>query len=278
MANKEDFRTATPLKDTMDILSKIICDRLKIDDPHHIEVESKKRVLPSDVKPLRKYLFKHKQIDHLKSSTFFDQFLDTSTLDLLKLGVSLRVRYKPNGGHVYLLYKGPGFIEKDILFRSEFSTKDLGSMLREESRHDIIRFSDTSIKNIMMHHVPLSMKNAMKSHLGASVLSRINKGHFISIYQKEKFYVDLGKAFMEPSLDQIYAFHISATGLHPLSHFHELENEIKSEDQSLSWKMEYIPNLLEFNEKLSKKFHLKPEPLDKYHRCGSIFLGSKQRC
>ena len=259
----------------MDIASALICDRLKIDDPRHIEVESKKRVLPSDIKPLRKYLFKHKNIEHLKSATFFDQFLDTAKLDLLKLGASLRVRYKPNGGHVYLLYKGPGFIEQDILFRSEFSTKDLSSMLREESRHDIIRFSDTSIKNIMTHHVPVGMRTAMKAHLGVSVLSRINKGHFISIYQKEKFYVDLGKAFMEPSLDQIYAFHICESGLHPLSHFHELENEIKSNDQSLSWKLKFIPDMLKFNEKLSKKFHLKPEPLDKYHRCGSIFLGSK---
>jgi hypothetical protein len=36
--------------------------------------------------------------------------------------------------------------------------------------------------------------------------------------------------------------------------------------------MDHLPELLRFEEKLDRRFDLRPEPLDKYHRCTSIFL------
>jgi hypothetical protein len=112
---------------------------------------------------------------------------------------------------------------------------------------------------------------AMKNHLGAEVVKKISVGPIISVYQKEKFEVKKGATYLEPSLDHILAFHINKIGLHPLSTFWEYENEIKATDQSLYEKIKHLPDLLEFDAKLGKKFDLKPEPLDKYHRCTSIF-------
>src|SRR5882724_11112265 len=93
----------------MSLLKKRICERLQISDFHFVEIESKKRVLPKHAKDLKKYLMK--KVEHVKSTFFLDQFLDTPQMDLFRLGASMRLRYKKNGSEVYLQYKGPGYKE-----------------------------------------------------------------------------------------------------------------------------------------------------------------------
>src|SRR3954466_11236572 len=101
---------------SFDLLKDLICHRLQISDFQYVEIESKKRVLPRQAKDLRKYLMKHKKVEHIKSASFCDQFLDTPHLDLLRKGASLRIRYKRNASEVYLQYKGPGFHEDGLLY------------------------------------------------------------------------------------------------------------------------------------------------------------------
>jgi len=250
-----------------------ICRRLRIDDDRQVEIESKWRVLPEDFPEMRRFLFKLKGIRHDKTSLFFDQFLDTPRSDLLRRGASLRVRYKRNGSRVYLQYKGPGFKRGNLLYRSEFSTERLTRFLREESHHDVIHFTNASVRSILARHAEPSMARAMEEHLGARVVSAISACPILSIYQKEKFLVKSGSSFLEPSLDRIFAFHIDRKGVHPLSTFCEYENEIKSADGNLEPKLKRVEDLLRFDKKLSRRFRLRPEPLDKYHRCASSFLG-----
>ena len=255
----------------MNRLTESICHRLGIDDPRYIEIESKMRVLPEDAKDVREYLLERKKIKHVKRVTFYDQFLDTPGLDLLRRGVSLRLRYKGDGTKVYLQYKGPGFHRQGLLYRSEFSSGRLNHLVREESHHDIIHFKEASIRSILRDVDP-AMSVAMRRHLGAGVIGRISRGPILCSYQKDKFRVDLGPAFLEPSLDRLFAFHINAKGPHALSTFWEYENEIKTENEDLDAKLEFLPELVRFNKALSKEFALKIERLDKYHRCASCFL------
>ena len=44
------------------------------------------------------------------------------------------------------------------------------------------------------------------------------------------------------------------------------------EKGALEAKLIHLPDLLEFDRKIQKRFDPKVEPLDKYHRCTSIFL------
>lgn len=250
---------------------------LKIDDSRCVEIESKKRVLPRQVKRLKKFIAKFKRTRHIKTTYFFDQFLDTPKMDLFQRGASLRLRFKKGGAKVYLQYKGPGFLKDTLLFRSEFSTRDLKGMALEESHHDIIRFTRTSIRQILRKYAHKRMVRAMKRHLGRSILSRISSARIISLYQKDKYSVDLGKAFLEPSVDKVSAFHINRSGPYPLSTFYEYENEIKAEGHSLAAKLRHLPALLKFDRKVVKRFRLKPEILDKYHRCASIFFSHRDR-
>jgi hypothetical protein len=145
----------------------------------------------------------------------------------------------------------------------------------EESHHDMIHFTKMPIHSILTRHLKADMREALRNHLGAEVISRISVGPIICVYQKEKFKLKKGNAFLEPSLDRVMAFHINKAGLHPLSTFWEYENEVKAEGKNLEAKLKHIPDLLEFDEKLCRRFDLKPEPLDKYHRCTSIFLPNK---
>jgi inorganic triphosphatase YgiF len=252
-----------------------LCRRLGIDNPRFVEIEAKRRIIPEQVKDLRKYLLKRKKVKLEKTVMFFDQFLDTPKMELAHKGASLRLRYRQNASRVYLQYKGPGFSEDGLLFRSEFSSPRLTHLLMEESHHDIIHFTRTSVKDLMSHHMPSPMAQAMRRHLGAAMVSRISIGPIISLYQKDKFMVKLGGAFLEPSIDRVFAFHINRSGLHPLSTFCEYENEIKTPDGSLAAKLRRIRDLLKFDAKLCEEFDLRYEPLDKYHRCISIFLSQR---
>jgi len=261
--------TVDSSKKFFSLLRGRICRRLGISNFRFVEIESKKRVLPSQARDLRKFL--EKKADETKSAFFFDQFLDTPRMDLFKRGASMRLRYKRNGTQVYLQYKGPGFLEDGLLYRSEFSSGRLPNLILEESHHDMINFQKTPIRKILSSHLPREMRQALRDHLGADVVSRISVGPILSMYQKEKFKITKGSAFLEPSLDRIFAFQINAGGLHPLSTFWEYENEIKAEGKSLDAKLIHLPDLLDFDRKVQKRFDLKPEPLDKYHRCTSIF-------
>jgi hypothetical protein len=260
-----------------EILRELVLHRLGIQDSSYIEIEAKKRIRPGQVKELRKHLMKMKKVDHVKTAFFFDQYLDTPQMDLLKKGASLRIRYKRNGSHVYVQYKGPGFLDQGLLYRSEFSSRKIRHVFLEESHHDIIHFTQASIRKILGRQVGAQMRKAMRRHLGTSVMNRISVAPIVAVYQKDKFVVDLGTAFLEPSIDRIFAFHIGGKGLHPLSTFCEYENEIKTKNDSLEAKIEHLPDLLEFDQKLVRKFRLKPELLDKYHRCASIFLPFRLR-
>ena len=249
-----------------------ICKRLRIEAPLYVEIESKRRVLPQDVPRLREYLMGRKGLRHEKTALFFDQFLDTPDMDVFGAGASLRLRYKRNGARVYLQYKGPGFKSRGLLIRSEFSSDRLRHVLMEESHHDIVHFSDTSVRELLASHVEPEMARAMRCHLGERTLGRITAAQLLCIYQKEKFVMRLGDdAYLEPSLDRVFAFHIGRKGPHPLSTFCEYENEIKSEDGGLAAKLDRIPRLLDFDAALSRKFKMPLEPLDKYHRCASFF-------
>jgi len=256
----------------LEAFARNVLKRLDIDDLRYVEIECKKRVLPEETAELRDWLADRKGVKHKKSAMFFDQFLDTPDDHLLKAGASLRLRYKRNGAAVYLQYKGPGFTKDDVLFRSEFSSARLVGILLEESHHDIVHFTDATVESILRGQATEEMSEAMRRHLGADVVRRITSGPIIALYQKEKFEVDLGSAFLEPSLDRIYAFHIAKKGLHPLSTFSEFENEIKAEGGSLSAKLEHMDEMHEFNAEVGKRFDLVREPLDKYHRCASFFL------
>ena len=112
------------------------------------------RVLPAQAKNLKKFLQSKKRVEHVKSAFSLDQFLDTPQMDLLRRGVSLRLRYRRNGSEVYLQYKGPGFKENGLLYRSEFTSPEkLRGILLEESHHDIIQFSKTPIRRILARDI-----------------------------------------------------------------------------------------------------------------------------
>lgn len=252
--------------------SNLLFRKLAIDDLHFVEIECKKRVAPEEAGDLRDWLNDRKGVKHLKTAFFFDQFLDTPSFDLLKKGASLRLRYKKNGTAVYLQYKGPGFTKDGMLYRSEFASRRLDKLVREESHHDIVKFTDFSVDAILRDHADPEMGQAMRRHLGARTVRRITSGPIIALYQKEKFEVKLGSAFLEPSLDRVSAFYIAKRGLHALSTFCEFENEIKAEGGSLEDKLDHLDEMLDFNRAVEKRFDLRREPLDKYHRCASFFL------
>jgi hypothetical protein len=254
-----------------------ICRKLETTDPRFVEIESKRKVVPEEAKDLRKHLLKLKKVQHDKRVTFYDQYLDTPDLRLLKLGASLRLRYKGDGSNVYLQYKGPGFLKNGLLYRSEFSSEKLAHLVREESHHDVVHFTDTSVREILEEHVSPEMAHAMQRHLTIGVIARISRGPILCAYEKDKFIVDLGSAFLEPSLDHIFAFHVTQSGIHTVSTFWEYENEVKTEGEGLEAKIEHIPELLKFDKALSKEFDLRPERLDKYHRCASCFLKLSSR-
>lgn len=254
-----------------------ICWQLGVGDPRYIEIEAKKRVLPDEAKALRKHLLNRKGVKHVKRVIFYDQFLDTPNFALLQMGASMRLRYKGGGSEVFLQYKGPGFHRSGLLYRSEFSSDRLDHVVREESHHDMVQFGETSVREILHGHVEPAMAEAIRRHLGNRVIDSIVRGPILVSYQKDKYRVDLDSGYLEPSVDHLLAFHINPDGLHTASSFWEYENEIKTDDEDFESKIEHIPALLDFDRSLAKKFDLKVERLDKYHRCASCFLALPKR-
>jgi hypothetical protein len=256
----------------MKMTASSLCWELGIGDPRFIEIESKWRLETGAVKRLHAHLEDLKGVRHEKRAVFFDQYLDTPELDLLRLGASLRLRYRKNGSQVYLQYKGPGFRRQGLLYRSEFASNRLDRLVREESHHDVVRFTETSVREILQSHCDPAMAEAMRRHLGNAMIDRIDTGHLICQYQKDKYWMELDGGALEPSIDRVSVFHISRRGPHTLSNFWEYENEAKTEDGGIERKLELLPELKKFDAALAKRFDLKTERLDKYRRCASCFL------
>lgn len=249
-----------------------ILRKLRISDFRFVEIESKRRVMPEEMSDLREFILSRRKVKHEKATFFFDQFLDTPDMRLFKVGASLRLRYKRDGTAVYLQYKGPGFRRGGVLYRSEFRTERLTAVLQEESHHDIIRFNKTSVAAILRRQSDAPIAQAMRRHLGDAVVRRVTAAPIISMYQKDKFKLEMGRVFLEPSLDRVFAFHVGRGGVHPLSSFCEYENEVKSDRGWEEEKLENIKALLAFDARLAASFDMPPEPLDKYHRCASFFV------
>ena len=258
--------------ETFEAQADAICRRLAIDDPYYVEIEAKRRVVPEDFDEIRNFLMRRKGVRHDRSVLFFDQFLDTPDMAIFKRGASMRLRYKRNGERVYLQYKGPGFRSKGVLYRSEFSTEQLRHVTLEESHRDIVHFTDTTVQKILQDHSAPAMGRALRRHLGEGILRRITFAPLVCAFQKEKFEVGGERTFLEPSLDRLFAFHLGGRGPHPLSTFCEFEVEMKSADSNLERKLKDLKDLEEFTGLIARRFHLPPEPLDKYHRCASFFL------
>lgn len=258
----------------MKAAQKRILARLRINDFRFVEIESKRRVVPEDMGDLRDFILSRKKVKHEKATFFFDQFLDTPDMRLFKAKASLRLRYKRDGTAVYLQYKGPGFHRGGVLYRSEFRSERLMELLQEESHHDIIRFNKTSVAAILKRQGDSPIAQAMRRHLGDAVVSRVTAAPIISMYQKDKFKLDLGHVFLEPSLDRVFAFHVGRGGVHPLSTFCEYENEVKAARGWEDDKLDHVSELLAFDARLAASFDMPPEPLDKYHRCASFFVSS----
>jgi len=255
-----------------DFMIEYVCHKLRVHNSAKIEIEAKKKISPETAKAIKTYFCKKKGIQHIKSAVFMDQFIDTPDFDIFHSGASMRIRYKGDGSNVYVQYKGHGFSHKGLLFRSEFSSGKVKNLVKEESLHDIIHFTEEKFRDVMERSLPKDMKTALMEHFASSILKKIRVAPVICLYQKEKYLVELGKSALEPSLDHISAFHINPGSFHSVSNFWEYENEIKSTDNDLGAKLERIDDLLEFDDKLSRRFPMHPEPMDKYHRVLSCFI------
>ena len=248
-----------------------ICRKLQITDDRFIEIEFKRKLDFEKFAVLKDYLLKHSTA-HEKSVYFFDQYLDTKDMAISKKGASLRIRYKQDGAKVYIQYKGPGFLQDGILFRSEFNSGKLQNIVLKEANNNFVHFDEKNIQGIIVNHIPLEMADAMKNHLGSKILSKISAGSLICFYKKEKFLVKKNEIMLEPSLDKISSFYTKGERIYPMATFCEYENEIKSEDKSLEYKLDNLDFLIKFDKTLAAKFDLPSERKDKYHRCLSFFI------
>lgn len=255
----------------MVVTTDTLLRRLAADAIYHVEVESKHRIAAEDAGDLRDHLLKRKRVHHKGHRSFYDQFLDTPKMDLHRLGVSLRLRYKDHGANVYLQYKGPGFHQSGLLFRSEYSSGKLKRLTIEEDHHRLVHVAKTSVQDLLQDRAAADMRHAMHRHLGEAVIARITAGPIICMYQKDKFLVDLGEVYLEPSVDKVVAFFVNPSGPHMLSTFCEYENEVKDHSDAGAARLDHLPELLAFDRQLVKQFDLKPDRLDKYHRSAACF-------
>ncbi|MCX7944679.1 MAG: CYTH domain-containing protein [Deltaproteobacteria bacterium] len=257
----------------MGLTNTYILEKLRIEDSKKVEIELKKRLYESEYNDIIKFFEKRKKLRLIKINSFIDQFLDTEDFRVFRSGASLRLRYKGGGKNVYLQYKGPGFVLKNILFRSEFSSKKITSLVKEEGHRELIHFTEKSFMWIIENAVDGDMRRSMYKHLGADTIKNIKIGPVICFYKKLKYEYDISDdIYLEPSLDFLSAFHISKDSFHPMSSFYEYENEIKSRKNELLLKIKSIESLLEFEDDLNKRFKLIYELSDKYHRIMSYFV------
>lgn len=247
-----------------------LCRLLGVDDPRLVEIESKWRLSAVAAKSLKSFLRELDGVEHVKRSTFLDQYLDTPDLRLLQVGASLRLRYRKNGGHVYLQYKGPGVRREAIHYRSEYRSERLDFLAREESDNNILRFEQPSVRRILQEQSEPEMLAAMRRDLGPAAVDAIDHTPILCQYQKDVFRVELGQARLAPSIDRLCVFRFDRRGPLALSTFWEYENEARAED--LPGKLAALPAMREFDAHAAEEFDLVPEPLDKYRRCASGLL------
>ena len=243
---------------------------LGVDGSAHVEVESKWKLDAEQAKPLRKHLRERVDLERVKNTVFFDQYLDTERLDLLRAGASLRLRYRKNGTHVYLQYKGPGLRQDGLHIRSEHRSRRLDALVSEESGCDVMRFMTPSVRDILRDKAPDEMVVAMRRDLGPAVVTGIDRATLLCQYQKDVFRVELDGARLSPSVDRLCVFRVEGRGPLALSTFWEYENQADADD--LEGLLAAVPALKAFDETLAKTFELRPEPLDKYRRCASGLL------
>ncbi|MEI7482615.1 MAG: CYTH domain-containing protein, partial [Elusimicrobiota bacterium] len=184
-------------------LISYVCHKLRVHNSSRIEIEAKKKISPETANGIKAYFARKKGIKHIKSAVFMDQFIDTPGFDIFHSGASMRIRYKGDGSNVYVQYKGHGFSHKGLLFRSEFSSGKVKNLVKEESLHDIIHFTEAKFRDVMERSLPKDMKTALLEHFPSSIIKRISVAPVICLYHKEKYLVQMGKGALEPSLDHI---------------------------------------------------------------------------
>jgi inorganic triphosphatase YgiF len=256
----------------MDRRIQRICDRLNIDESQFVEIECKRRLSSAKVDAVTRFFQKRRGSRGLPRRSFFDQFLDTSSFDLLKAHASLRLRYKNNGQTVYLQYKGPGYRKGNLLIRSEYSFHDPELLHVEEEHADIIVPPTIDLNEVFRHPGNQVMREAMVRQLGKRVINRIRVCPIFTQYHKKKYRFRVDDVTFEPSIDQCMTISIDRKGIHPIATFFEVEVEVKSRNGSLAAKLDHLDDLTAFDRQMSKKFGLKPEKLDKYARCATYFL------
>ncbi len=243
---------------------------LGVDGSAHVEIESKWKLDAEAAKPLRRHLRERPDVEPVKDTVFFDQYLDTEGLDLLRAGASLRLRYRKNGANVYLQYKGPGLRQGGLHIRSEHRTRRLDALVREESGSDVMQFTAPSVREMLRDKAPDEMIAAMRRDLGAAVVEAVDRAPLLCQYQKEVFRVELDGCCLAPSVDRLSVFRVDGRGPLAMSTFWEYEDQADAED--LDSLLAALPALKAFDESLAKAFGLRPEPLDKYRRCASGLL------
>ncbi len=257
----------------LNITKSYILDKLRVSDPKKVEIELKRRIKEDEYLKITKYFQKNSKVKQIKTNVFIDQFLDTGDFRIFHSGASLRLRYKGNGKNVYLQYKGGGFVLNNVLFRSEFSSRKISHLVKEEGHRDIIQFNEKSFMWILNNAVEEDMRKAMYDHLGSRVIRNIKTGPVICFYKKIKYEYNIDDdIYLEPSLDFLSAFHIKSNSFHPMSSLYEYENEIKSRKNDLILKLKSISQLLDFEGVINKMVRPDYECNDKYHRIMSYFV------
>ncbi len=246
-----------------------LCRALGVEDHRLVEIESKWRLSAVAAKSLRTFLKQLEGVEHVKRSTFFDQYLDTPDLALLRADASLRLRYRKSGGQVYLQYKGPGVRRDAVHYRSEYRSDRLDHLVSDQSQNDLVRFERPSVKGLLETAAEPEMLEAMKRDLGESAVRAIDRATVLLQYQKDVFRVELGQASLAPSIDRLCVFRLDGGPL-AMSSLWEYENQAAS--TGLADKLAAVPAMREFDAQLAADFDLTPEPLDKYRRCAGGML------
>ncbi|UPT72765.1 MAG: CYTH domain-containing protein [Elusimicrobiota bacterium] len=247
-----------------------LCSLLRVSDHRLVEIESKWRLAASTAKSLRQFLKELDGVEHVKRSVFIDQYLDTPGLDLLRADASLRLRYRKNGGQVYLQYKGPGVRRGAVHYRSEYRSDRLDFLVPDQSGADILSFERPSVPEILETMSDPGMLDAMRRDLGAAVPRAIDRAPVICQYQKDLYRVELGEASLAPSIDRLCVFRVDRAGPLAMSTLWEYENQAAATD--LAAKLAAVPAMRDFDAHLADEFDLSVEPLDKYRRCAGGLL------
>lgn len=247
-----------------------LCRLLSVPDHRLVEIESKWRLSASCAKSLRKFLKELDGVEHVKRSTFIDQYLDTPGHDLLRADASLRLRYRKSGGQVYLQYKGPGVRRDAVHYRSEYRSDPLDHLVCDRSDSEFVTFERPSISSILATNADSEMSAAMKRDLGPAVVAAIDRATLLCQYQKDVFRVELADASLAPSIDRLCVFRLDHPGPLAMSTLWEYENQAAATD--LSAKLAAVPAMREFDAHLAEEFDLTVEPLDKYRRCAGGIL------